>query len=694
MKTIIAGRFNRHCSDFQATRDLRKIRELYEQGGKTVQEFKRVEHEVVKLILKELAGAGVWALTDGGIRWDSVFDIARKIEGCSGFTQLTRIPETNHFHRQPRATLPLLRKRSILIDDFIFAESNAPEAQVVLSLPGPYSLARQTENVKELGIETLAMEYAGVLNEEIRDLIFAGVFLVRVEDPQILNHPNDFELFRKVSNVLTANISQSQVVLATWFKDINDFHKYFELPFGVFHLDFVRGARSIKTLSRFPKEKRLIAGIIDAQHTYEDSIPSAHSLIDEILQHVDERRLMLAPNTDLEFLPWKEAVKKVNALVEIARSWKSGTASSPDLNQASAVPVKPSPTFKSAKGTTTSDKPLAFLPKNSFITSAVGSYPQNQEVRVARARLKRDEISREEYHRIIDEHTLSWLAFQDEIELDVPVIGELRRQDMAQFFNELFGGKTLDFVPSYENRRYRPVEFGDYVYPCAHPITVDEFSSAQERTEHLLKATLTGPATLADWALIRKQEYYKDPLKLRMDLARALRGEIKHLLHAGVKIIQIDEPALTTKSAFLDYDIEAIRETIRGYAPYFYFVLHICYSDLEALDSAFPKILELPFHQIHMEMANRGTEMLTLIKRHGFGGKDIGLGVTDVHTDRIESVDEIVNTVEATLRTSHFSPENVWLLPDCGLKERSDTVAKAKLKVMVEAAKICRERFI
>jgi 5-methyltetrahydropteroyltriglutamate--homocysteine methyltransferase len=100
-------------------------------------------------------------------------------------------------------------------------------------------------------------------------------------------------------------------------------------------------------------------------------------------------------------------------------------------------------------------------------------------------------------------------------------------------------------------------------------------------------------------------------------------------------------------------------------------------------------MLELPFQQIHMEMANRNYAMLKLIEKYGFGGKDVGLGVIDVHTDRIETVEEIVAGVRRVL--PYFKPEQIWLLPDCGLKERSDRVAQAKLKVMCEAAAVCRQ---
>jgi 5-methyltetrahydropteroyltriglutamate--homocysteine methyltransferase len=217
----------------------------------------------------------------------------------------------------------------------------------------------------------------------------------------------------------------------------------------------------------------------------------------------------------------------------------------------------------------------------------------------------------------------------------------------------------------------------------------EEFRFLQSLTTRPVKETITGPATLSDWALIRSDRYYKDRRAFRMDLAKALRKQIEAVVQEGVRVLQVDEPALTTKPKNLGIDLEAIHETIRGLVSDVYIILHICYSDMEALDQAFPYILELPFHQIHMEMANRGYSLMRLIEKHGFGDKDIGLGVIDVHTDRIETVEEIMRGVELARR--YFEPNQIWLTPDCGLKERSEEIAKEKLRRMVRAAELCRK---
>ncbi len=326
-----------------------------------------------------------------------------------------------------------------------------------------------------------------------------------------------------------------------------------------------------------------------------------------------------------------------------------------------------------------------------FPTSAVGSYPQTSELRKSRREFYEGKLNQNNYLKIVGEHTKRWVEFQRQIELDFPVSGEFLRGDMAEFFGLQLGGRLMDFVPSYENRCYRPIEYHDYIYSLDKAMTVGDFTIAQSWCpDHPIKHTITGPVTLADWGMVSQPHYYRRPASFRKDLAIALKQEMKYLKKAGVKILQIDEPAFSKEPDNLQMDLDSIQLMLDGLQKAFYLILHICYSDLETLDDVFPHLLSLPFHQIHMEMANRNYVPLALIQKYGLGNKDLGLGVIDVHTNRIETVDEVVAGV--TNVRQYLPAERIHLLPDCGLKERSEEVAKAKMQVLVEAARICREK--
>ena len=689
MKTIVCGRWNRHSSGRVEAKNLWSVRNKFDARKVEHPELAEAEGELTKALIAELEACGVDYLGDGGFRWDSIFDITRVLVGAEGFSQLTRIPETNHFHRQwgqePGDCIFVKGCQAALI--YFRRASELTNKPIIPCLPGPYSLARQTQNLEAYGNEALVLIYADALNEAIDTLLRCGAPLVRIEDPQILSHPEDWKIFKKASVRLTRGLDTSKLILATWYGDVSKLPGYFKLPFGSFWLDFVEGEANIELLKRFPRDKKLVAGLFDARQTCEEISSEVAEKISRILKFVSEDRICLSTNTDLHFLPWDEALLKVKNMVAFSRAWKNrqvfaaetsvSLPKPPQLGSA-LLSIETQPSFALAR------QLFGDLP---YPTSSVGSFPQPSELRRARARLREGVLEPEVYGDVVRKYIRAAMELQNDLDTTLPVTGEYAREDMAAVFGVRFGGRLLDFVPSYENRRYRPVEYYRTVRRKGS-VARDDFLFAQSLTERPVKETVTGPATLADWALIRDLWYYRDLRSFRMDLARVLREEIDELVASGVRVLQIDEPALTARMRYFPWDIEAIYETIRGLEDKVYLILHLCYSDLEAYDKAFPYILQLPFHQIHMEMANRNYALMRCVNKYGFAGKDIGLGVLDVHTDRIETAEEVVRGVK--MARKYFEPHKIWLTPDCGLKERSEEVSRAKLRVMAEAARICR----
>lgn len=686
-QTVVAGKWNRHSSRYPQTQELWRVRNQHDQGKVPDAFLRLAEDRVTQLLFGQLGAVGVDFVGDGGFRRDSIYDVTRAIEGCNGFYQLTRIPGTNQFHRQPVVELPLVREHPLLAADLALARRCTPKP-IVMSLPGPYSTARQTQNLAEVGLSNLALAYAGVFNQEIADLIKHGAAVVRIEEPQILDHPEDMTVFKEAMERLAEGVDLSRLALATWFGGITD-PEFFKLPFGIFCVDFVNGRGSVKVLEGFSLDKKLVAGIVDAQHPYRETDEELSALLRAITKHIPPSRVLLGTSTDLHFLPWGEAVSKVHRLVEFATIYRSG-ARPADISDRAPIRIissTPTPTPDDISGNPDFSRRPSFV----FPTSTVGSFPQPQELRDARRKLRQGMMSEGECLDLVRIHTQNWMDIQNRLIITVPVSGEFARDDMAAYFGRKWGGKEGDHVPSYENRRYHPIIYPDQLQ-YGQPLTVEDFLFLQSISDRPVKPTLTGPATMADWALLEYPSYYHDQNGFRTEMALAVRAEIKALVDAGATIIQVDEPALTTKMKRLSGDLQAIYDSIVGFQDSAYLVLHLCYSDMRALDQALPDILQLPFHQIHMETANRGYGLLKLIEKHGFGGKDIGLGVVDVHNDTVETVDEIVAGVNRARKL--FLSKQIWLTPDCGLKERSKAVALAKLRVMCQAAERCRMELV
>ena len=313
-------------------------------------------------------------------------------------------------------------------------------------------------------------------------------------------------------------------------------------------------------------------------------------------------------------------------------------------------------------------------------TTTVGSFPKPEYLTKARFQFSKNQISKAQIEELERKATREWIEFQEEIGIDILVDGEMYRGDMVTYFAENFKGFEISgLVRSYGNRFYRkPVAVGEI--DRANPVTVEWFKFAQGLTKKPVKGMLTGPYTIMDWSF---DEYYPSRRDFCLRLAEVVHEEAKDLEAAGAQYIQIDEPAVSVRPEELDLAIEAMGIVTKGLKAYT--LTHICYGDFPKI---YPKMLQIPVNQIDLELSNNEFDLLDLFKKAPFTS-DIGLGVLDVHSHRVETKKEVQ---ERILKALKFIPkEKIYVSPDCGLKTREVEETKEKLRVMMEATKEIRE---
>src|ERR687892_363495 len=310
-------------------------------------------------------------------------------------------------------------------------------------------------------------------------------------------------------------------------------------------------------------------------------------------------------------------------------------------------------------------------------TTSVGSLPKPGYITQARGKRARGEIERNELRELERRATREWIEFQGSIGTDVVVDGEMYRGDMVAFFAEELPGLEIGgLVRSYGNRYYRkPIATGPVGRD--HAVTVDWWRYAQSLTAKPVKGMLTGPYTICDWSF---NEHYSTRKDFVLDLARVIRDEALDLEAAGARYIQIDEPAASTRMDELDLVIEAMGIVTEPLSVHT--ITHICYGDFHR---AYPKMLDIPVDQIDLEFANSEYSLLEEFSDDPFT-KAIGLGVVDVHSHEIESVDEIAEGIRRSLKL--IPPDRMFVDPDCGLKTRTVDEAKAKLTNIAKAVEI------
>ncbi|GIG28510.1 5-methyltetrahydropteroyltriglutamate--homocysteine S-methyltransferase [Cellulomonas marina] len=326
-------------------------------------------------------------------------------------------------------------------------------------------------------------------------------------------------------------------------------------------------------------------------------------------------------------------------------------------------------------------------------TTTIGSFPQTQEIRKARAAFGKGELTAEQYEDEMKAEIRRVVELQENVGIDVLVHGEPERNDMVQYFAENLDGFAVTangWVQSYGSRCTRPsLLWGDVSRPA--PITVGWSTYTQSLTPKPVKGMLTGPVTILAWSFVRDDQPLGDTAD---QVALALRDEIADLEAAGIGIIQVDEPALrellplrrADHAAYLAWSVRSFRLATAGVRDETQIHTHLCYSEFgEVIDA----IDGLDADVTSIEAARSKMEILADVAASGFE-RQIGPGVYDIHSPRVPSTEEVTELLTEAVRS--IDPQRVWVNPDCGLKTRRYEEVVPSLEHLVAATRAVRER--
>ena len=320
-------------------------------------------------------------------------------------------------------------------------------------------------------------------------------------------------------------------------------------------------------------------------------------------------------------------------------------------------------------------------PNDAFLLSTVvGSYPKPKWLNRADELVddpdsKFDESDLEAAH---DDACRLITHEHERARLDTVVDGEMRRNEMVEFFAERIDGYEFNGPVKVWGHNYfdKPSVVEEVAYD--EPWLVDEFEFTAGVAERPVKVPITGPYTLGFWAF---NEAYPSTEELVYDLADLVNEEVEKLVNAGARYIQIDEPALATTPE--DHAIvgEALERIAAGIPEEVRIGLHVCYGDYSRV---YPEINDYPIDEFDLELSNGDYEQIPVFEEPELE-PDLALGVVDAHTAEVESVEEIKANIRQGLRV--VPPEKLTISPDCGLKLLPREIAYGKTKNMVTAAR-------
>ena len=518
-----------------------------------------------------------------------------------------------------------------------------------------------------------------------------------------------------------------KVLLATYFADVSEHAvRLAQLPVQGFHIDLVRAPQQADIwLKHLPANAVLSVGVIDGRNVWRndlsrtyDSVKPLHEALGARLWLSHSCSLLHVPvslsaeqKMDVQIKDWlayaHEKIDELHtlkmALNDGVKNFASADASIKvrqtssrvvsDLVRHRLAAVTTDMTIRKSPFKVRIKKQRTALSLPLFPTTTIGSFPQTTQIRQIRAAHKRGDMGALEYLNQIRAEIKTAVREQEALGLDVLVHGEAERNDMVEYFGEQLWGYVFSsngWVQSYGSRCVKPpIIYGDVYRPEA--MTVEFTRYAQSLTDKPMKGMLTGPITMLQWSFVRDDQARE---LTALQLALAIRDEVKDLEAAGIKVIQIDEPALREGlplkrrdwAVYLEWAVRAFKLASTGVADDTQIHTHMCYSEFNDI---LPSIAALDADVITIETSRSNMKLLK-----GFGDfnypNDIGPGVYDIHSPRVPNAQAMVYLLEKAAQV--IPAEQLWVNPDCGLKTRGWEETREALSHMIAAAREMRLR--
>jgi 5-methyltetrahydropteroyltriglutamate--homocysteine methyltransferase len=612
------------------------------------------------------------------------------------------------------------------VDDFREARELGVRTRPVLVGPLTFLLLAKSaedapESFRPLDKLPELLDCYGKLLAELRE---AGVEWVQLDEPALAadRTPDELETLRNAYRVLGDRGDRPGLLVAGYFGELGEALPVLaDAPVEAIAVDLVAGPGALDRLPalRGMRDKTLVAGLVDGRNVWRTDLDRALTTAATLLGMAGDVAVGTScsllhvpydveaePALDAHVREWLAfARQKVREVVVLGRALREGRdAVREELERARSAVVSRTGASRDnrVRARVESLRPeharrgdyrqrataqQASLRLPPLPTTTIGSFPQTTDVRKARAALRDGRIESAEYRQRMCEEIDRVVHLQGKLGLDVLVHGEPERNDMVQYFAEQLAGFVTTergWVQSYGSRCVRPpILHGDVHRP--EPMTVEWSSYAQRLTDRPVKGMLTGPVTMLSWSFVRDDQPAAETAR---QMALAIRDEVRDLEAAGIRVVQVDEPALrellplraADRPAYLEWAVESFRLATSGISDGTQIHTHLCYSEFGDVIDA---IVALDADVTSIEAARSRMEVLDDLNAVGYA-RGVGPGVYDIHSPRVPDADEVADLLRDALAA--VPAERLWVNPDCGLKTRDYPETEAALANLVAAA--------
>ena len=615
------------------------------------------------------------------------------------------------------------------------AEARAAGIETVPVLIGPVTfLLLGKAKYPAFSLTETALKLLPVYGEILRQFAQMRVSAVQIDEPCLVTNLSDEAraLYPQAFRALAQAAPSLAINLATYFGDLGANRELtFALPVNTVHVDLVRAPDQLEACidAALSNNKRLSMGVIDGRNVWRNDLGRSLSAVERATALLGQDRVSVGASCSLLHTPFDVeeehsmggeirgwlafARQKLEEIAAVSRGATRGRLSivdalrvsdgikaarrgsraihNPQVKQRAAL-VTPAMLSRTSGFVARRAQQVREFKLPLFPTTTIGSFPQTSEIRAARAAHKAGRLDSAAYETAMRREIESVVRFQERIDLDVLVHGEAERNDMVEYFGEQLDGFVFSengWVQSYGSRCVKPpIIYGDVAR--RHPMTVKWSQFAQSLTARIMKGMLTGPVTILQWSFVRDDQPRSETCR---QIALAIRDEVLDLEAAGIRIIQIDEPAIREGlplrpadwPAYLRWAVDAFRLSAAGVRDTTQIHTHMCYSEFNDIMQA---VADMDADVISIETSRSHMELLDAFVSFRYPN-EIGPGVYDIHSPRVPSASDMGALLDKAREV--LKPDQIWINPDCGLKTRGWPEVELALTNMVAVAKEARK---
>jgi len=646
--------------------------------------------------------------------------------------EMTKWFDTNYHYLVPEfdASQQFRVLSTKCVDEFKEAKSLGIHTKPVLLGPVSFLLLGKIKD-EQLQAATLLDQLLPVYTQLLQQLQQAGATWVQIDEPCLVLDLSAEQrgFYQYAYTKIKAAAPSLQILLATYFGSLQENTALaLELPVQALHIDLVRAPEQLdKVLKNFPANKQLSLGVVNGRNIWKNDYTQSLQLVSKAAGTIGAQRLLLATSCSLLHTPYDlELEKDEQVLTPQIKGWMAFArqkvqeltelkaildgnealleANRKSLHEKSIASIVHKPAVKARVAALTdadATRLQPFLLRQKlqekilqlplFPTTTIGSFPQTEEIRKLRADLKKGNITTAQYDTAIRKAIADAVQWQEGLRLDVLVHGEFERNDMVEYFGEQLEGFVFTqngWVQSYGSRCVKPpVIYGDV--QRSQPMTVAWSSYAQSLTRKPMKGMLTGPVTILQWSFVRDDQPRSETT---LQIALTIRDEVKDLETAGIKVIQVDEPAIREGlplrkadwETYLEWAVRAFRVSVSCAKDETQIHTHMCYSEFNDI---IDHIAAMDADVITIETSRSQMELLEAFAAFRYPN-EIGPGVYDIHSPRVPNISEMTELLEKAVQL--LPARNIWVNPDCGLKTRKWPETEQALRNMVAAAQNMR----